>query len=212
MNIAKFLLFFQTLQLMTGSLGVTDLIHKNIEKAFSAVNTAIWCNLKPGQFTILEKQDLFRAIFPTMYSTGKTKILVWKAIQLSKTGAVLFLLCLTSKEKSLLYYQLKEEFKEQIKDKKIKLEPFHFEDKKRMRELIEQHPDHHVFIDEFINSKEDKRPFELFQTISDLVKEPFFVWIAMAGWHNGDYTWDQIERDLTKAQWQIIKSMIHCMR
>ena len=185
------------------------MIREKIEKAGSALNIAMWCNLKPGQLTILEDPFLFRAIFPTVYSTGKTKILVWKAIELSKKGLVLFILCLTSKEKSLLYYQLKEEFKDHPY---IKLEAFHFEDKEKMRKLIQQHPDHHIFIDEFINSRDDPRPNRLFQTISELVKKPFFVWIAMAGWNNRYYTWEQIERDLAKTLWQIVNALKHCMR
>ena len=194
---------------MKKSLGTTDLVCQNIKKAGSGENIILWCNLKPGQLTIIEDPQLIRAIFPSCYSTGKTIILVWKAIELSKTGPVVFLLCLTSKEKSLLFYQLQEEFKDHPN---IKLEAFHFEDKEKMKELIQQHPDHHVFIDELINSKDDQRPNRLFQIISELVKKPFFVWIAMAGWNNGYYTWEQIERDLAKTQWQIVNALKHCMR
>ena len=81
-----------------------------------------------------------------------------------------------------------------------------------MRELILQHPDHHIFIDELINSEDDQRPNELFQTISEMVKKPFFVWIAMAGWNNSYYTWEQIKRDLAKTLWRIVNTLKHCMR
>ena len=199
-TIVKYLLFFTTFNPVPTSSAMIKLVKENIERASKAEVISLWCNLTTMQLSLIESAIL-RAILTSAYSTGKTMMLSTKALRLAQDGfLVLFLLSFTEIEETLLLLDLKTRFKD---EPNIKLIAFPNKDLQKLEEIIADHPEHHVMIDEFIFYGNDpghsnESPAEgyyqnnefvencraWFQRISSLVSSCRFLWIAMAGVYN----------------------------
>ncbi len=190
---------------MTGSFGTVDLVRRNIEKAGSAVSIALWCMLSSEQLTILENPTLLRLLFLSAYSTGKTMLLRFKALHLAKAGQkVLYLFCLktsiaNSDFELLICHQLRDLFKDQPN---ITLKSFHYKDYKKLAELVLQHPEYNVMIDELFVSTKQFLP--LMEQLSNAVSKNRCLWVCLAG-HEDSEGWslEEAVEFLKRNMWHV---------
>ena len=92
----------------------TSLVQKSLEKSGSIDNIKLWCFPTPQQRSILNHDKL---IFSAPWGSGKTMLMIAKAIDLAKLGRkVCFLIfnvgIISCDKKTLLTFEIKEKLKE----------------------------------------------------------------------------------------------------
>ena len=107
-TIAKHLLFSAHASPAPTTSNIGGRVVKNVEKAGSAENIAVWSLWTPGQLSLVKAENLQFVLFASSFSTGKTKCLLHSALNKARrVKLVLILICNNNtKKKTLLQLTL----------------------------------------------------------------------------------------------------------
>ena len=180
---ATYLLFFSTYHPVPVASVIDTKINCNFSKCGSGKNIAFW-NWTPTQLDLLLSM-IERVIMVSHWSTGKTRIIIEKALILARNGENVLVVLhysaniddLSDNAPILLYYLLANEIQQEKEHVQAKITLLVTNDiEKDVIGLIQ--PDTNIFIDEFvINNAKD---MELLDKITSLIDNESYLWISVA--------------------------------
>ena len=174
----KYMLYFSSYH--TNIPNIDAKIKENITKSGSAENIAYW-NWTPEQKHLLE-DHIPRMILTSLWSTGKSRIMIEKAKMLSDSGQKIMFF-IASQECVLFYHSVKNELKLYTNIEVVAISGL---DSNELIRKIQSQPGVHVFIDEFsLDVAYKRRQMKTIDIIHSLMKTDKFrldryLWIAVS--------------------------------
>jgi hypothetical protein len=193
-TLAKHLLFSAHASPAPTTSNIGGRVLKNMEKAGSAENIAVWSLWTPGQLSLVKAENLQFVLFASSFSTGKTKCLLHSALNKARSGKkVLILICNNNtKKKTLLQMTLNESINSEnaVTQNNIILDFFCLQKGESfipvLEEKLKDYTNHSVYVDELFlpRVEEHSKMAEDLDKLLPLLNG-CCLWLAIAGIYKG---------------------------